>query len=90
MSRQLNGEVADASGTGVNEYALAFLQSRHFEERLVCGQCRQGSAAQLRAGNIGGHLHQLMRWGENILGVRTCGEGKETRPNTPSPTLNPV
>ena len=76
LRRQLNGEVTDASGTGVNEYALAFLQSRHFEERLVCGQCRQGSAAQLRAGNIGGHLHQLMRRGENILGVRTCGGGE--------------
>ena len=59
--------------------ALAFLQSRHFEERLVCGQCRQGSATQLRAGNIGGHLHQLMRRGENILGVSTGGGGKSNK-----------
>ena len=79
LRRQLNGEVTDASGTGVNEYALAFLQPRHFEERLVCGQCRQGSATQLRAGNIGGHLHQLMRRGENILGVRTGGGGKRNK-----------
>lgn len=49
----------------MNEHALTFLQSRHFEECLVCGQCRQGSAAQLCAGNIGGHLHQLM------VGART-------------------
>ena len=76
LRRQLNGEVTDASGSGVNEHALAFLQSRHFEERLVCGQRRQGSAAQLRAGNISGHLHQLVCRGENILGVRTGGGGE--------------
>ena len=76
LRRQLNSEVTDASGTGVNEHALAFLQSRHFEERLVCGQRRQGSATQLCAGNIGRHLHQLMRRGENILGVRTGGGGE--------------
>ena len=79
LRRQLNGEVTDPSGTGVNEHALAFLQPRHFEERLVCGQRRQGSAAQLRAGNIGGHLHQLMRRGENILGVRTGGGGERNK-----------
>ena len=79
LRRQLNGEVTDASGTGVNEHALTFLQPRHLEERLVCGQCRQGSATQLCAGNIGGHLHQLMRRGENILGVRTGGGGERNK-----------
>ena len=73
LNGQLHGEVADASGTGVDEHALAFLQSRHFEERLVGGEPGKRCAAELGARNVGGNLGQLVGGCEDILGVRAAG-----------------
>ena len=80
LSGQLHGEVADASGTGVNEHALALLQTRHLEERLVRGEPGKRCAAELGARNVGGNLGQLVGGCEDVLGVRAAGvrEGHHT------------